>query len=219
MRSFYVLGRDRIGREPWISAAALMWEAARDWMPGVSDASLALQAWRKRIGTARTSSVGRLFDAAASLVLGIESASYEGQGPMMLESIARKDTEAVELPLVPDAYGVLRTDWAPLLPVLRDDARSQEERAGIFHESLALAAVKQVVAVTKRDRFDVGLTGGVFQNRILAERIAQLLSDLGVRTYLPQIVPANDGGIAFGQLIEVLGIDCSSRAFTGGRVS
>jgi hydrogenase maturation protein HypF len=219
MRPFYVLGGDRVGREPWRSAAAVMWEADQDWMPSVPDAGFALQAWRTRVQTARTSSVGRLFDAASSLVLGIVSASFEGHGPMMLESVVKRDVGAIELPLVRDGQGILRTDWVPLMPVLCDGALSQEERAGIFHESLAHAAVKQVVALSNKDRFDVGLTGGVFQNRVLAERIVQLLSDLGVRTYLPQMVPANDGGIAFGQLIEMLGIDCLSRASSGARVS
>ena len=65
MRTFHVLGGDHVGREPWRSAAALMWEAGRPWMPSEADGHLAFQAWRRRIGTTRTSSVGRLFDAAA----------------------------------------------------------------------------------------------------------------------------------------------------------
>ena len=134
LRPFHILGGDRAGREPWRSAAALMWETGRDWTPSASDGTLALQAWRKRIGTAETSSVGRLFDAAASLVLGIESASFEGQGPMMLESIATATADAVVLPLARDGEGILRADWEPLLPMLCDSALSAEKRAGIFHE-------------------------------------------------------------------------------------
>ncbi len=66
VRPFHVTGGDRVGREPWRSAAALMWQTGRDFLPEIEDAALARQAWEKRIGTAQTSSVGRLFDAAAS---------------------------------------------------------------------------------------------------------------------------------------------------------
>ena len=44
-----------------------------------------------------------------------------------------------------------------------------------------------------------------------------LLAERGIRAYLPQIVPANDGGLAFGQLIEILSIDCSSLTIPRGR--
>ena len=218
MRPFHVLGGDHVGRDPWRSAAALMWETGRSWMPSTADGLLAHQAWRKRIGTARTSSVGRLFDAAASLVLGIERASYEGQAPMMLESIAAAGTGAIVLQLARDAHGILRCDWEPLLPVLCDYSLSAAERAGIFHDSLANAAAEQAIALSSTDRFEaVGLTGGVFQNRFLAERVMAVLARRGIRAFLPQLVPANDGGLAFGQLVEILGTD-RSRQISGAMI-
>jgi hydrogenase maturation protein HypF len=205
MRPFHLTGGDHAGREPWRSAAALMWETGRDWLPPIESASLAMQAWRKRIGTSRTSSVGRLFDAAASLVLGVDVASFEGQGPMMLESIAARACEAIALAQTPDENGILRTDWEPLLAMLTDESLSAEQRAGIFHESLAQAIVSQTLAVAKSEAFDaIGLTGGVFQNRLLAERALALLAAKGIPACLPKTVPANDGGLAFGQLIESL---------------
>lgn len=203
MRPFHVTGGDRVAREPWRSAAGLMWESGRSWLPAVDGAPLAAQAWQKRIGTRRTSSVGRLFDAAASLVLGLDTASFEGQGPMVLESIAAPGAPAVALPLARDARGLWRTDWAPLVPLLADGRLAAELRAGIFHESLAGALVEQVLAVTATEEVAaVGLTGGVFQNRLLAERVMALLGARGIAVHLPQTVPANDGGLAFGQLIE-----------------
>ncbi len=205
MRPFRVTGAERVAREPWRSAAALMWETERAWVPAVADAALAAQAWRKRIHTARTSSVGRLFDAAASLVMGIDIASFEGQGPMMLESIAAATGESVALPLSRDGQGIWRTDWAPLLPLLIDRKLPASVRAGIFHESLARALVGQAMTLARTCRFDaVGLTGGVFQNRLLAERAMALLAARGLRALLPETVPANDAGLAFGQLIEAL---------------
>ena len=204
-RMFTVMGGDRVGREPWRSAAALMWETGRDWLPQVEHAALARQAWVKRIGAWRTSSVGRLFDAAAALVLGVDVASFEGQGPMMLESIAAAGTAAIPLPLRRDEAGLLRMDWQPLLPMLVDKDLGTGARAGIFHESLARSLAEQVSTVASTEKFAaVGLTGGVFQNRFLAERVMELLAAREIPVYLPEIVPANDGGLAFGQLIEAL---------------
>ncbi len=204
-RMFTVMGGDRVGREPWRSAAALMWETGRDWLPQVEHAALARQAWVKRIGAWRTSSVGRLFDAAAALVLGVDVASFEGQGPMMLESIAATGTAAIPLPLRRDEAGLLRMDWQPLLPMLVDKDLGIGARAGIFHESLARSLAEQVSTVASTEKFAaVGLTGGVFQNRFLAERVMELLAAREIPVYLPEIVPANDGGLAFGQLIEAL---------------
>ncbi len=208
LRPFHLLGGDRAAREPWRSAAGLMWEEGLEWRPPEDVPSgPARQAWAQRINTHRTSAVGRLFDAAACLVLGIERVSFEGQGPMLLEAAAdgTGDSEAVPLPLRPDGSGLLRADWSPLLPVLTDQKRSAMERAAILHESLAVQIADQVKTLATRINIDaVGLTGGVFQNKYLAEWAIKLLEAAGFRALLPAVIPANDGGLAYGQLIEVL---------------
>ncbi len=211
IRPFHVTGGDRIGREPWRAAAAVMWETGRAWTPPVEGAEIAAQAWRKRIGTSRTSSAGRLFDAAASLVLGIDTASFEGQGPMMLESAAAAESRAIRLPLEPDENGILRSDWEPLLPMLTNPELPPQIRAGVFIESLAQSLTEQAAALAETKSFGaVGLAGGAFQNRLLAERVITLLKARGIHAYLPQMLPANDGGLAFGQLIEALHLGCVS---------
>ena len=204
MRPFLLTGGDRVAREPWRSAGALMWECGLEWSPEIDGAELVAQAWRKRVATARSSSVGRLFDAAAALVLGLEIASFEGQGPMMLESIAEAGTDAVTLPLR-DEGGVWRTDWRPLVPVLADATVPVATRAGMLHETLAHALAEQAAVIVARETVDgVGLAGGVFQNRMLAERVIALMTERGIPVRLPAAVPANDGGLAFGQLVEAL---------------
>jgi hydrogenase maturation protein HypF len=203
MRPFHLPGGERAGREPWRSALALCWEAGITWGACPSDARLLRQAWDKRINTPQSSAVGRLFDAAAALTgLNLHS-SFEGQGPMLLEAACRGDGEAIALPLAPDAHGMWRTDWAPLLTMLTDASRSVNERAALFHASLAQALVDQ--ARRLRDAhgaFTVGLSGGVFQNRVLAERVIQLLRSHNFDARLGQQIPCNDAGISFGQLIE-----------------
>jgi hydrogenase maturation protein HypF len=205
IRSFRVTGGDKVGREPWRSAASLMWETGSPWTPRTEGANIAAAAWNKSINTARTSSVGRLFDAAASLVLGLDVATFEGQGPMLLESISDDTADSIALPLAGDCDGILRFDWQPLLAMLCDETRPAAQRARIFHNALADALVAQVAVLRDAAEFEaVGLTGSVFQNRLLAELVSARLDRLGMRTFLPQIVPANDGGLAFGQMIEAL---------------
>ena len=175
----------------------------------IEGAAFAAEIWQKRIGTSRTSSVGRLFDAAASLILGLNVASFEGQGPMVLESLACEVSGSIPLPLARGSDGIWRTDWEPLLPMLEDGSLAPGVRSGIFHESLAGALVSQAKAIAEVETFEaVGLAGGVFQNRRLAERVMELLEIEGIDGYLPGMLPANDGGLAFGQLIEALGRAC-----------
>ena len=202
-RRFEVVGADQVAREPWRSAAALLWDVGQPWQPKAAGGELAQQAWMQRARTQRTSSVGRLFDAAAALVLGVESISFEGQAAMRLESAAAPRGPCVPLALERDAEGVWRSDWAALLPTLGDVSLPASTRAAVFHESIAQALLDQVRKIAETESFEaVGLTGGVFQNRWLAERVLSLLAAEGVRALLPVAVPANDGGLAFGQLIE-----------------
>jgi hydrogenase maturation protein HypF len=206
-RPFKLVGGDRAGREPWRSAAALMWAHGAGWAqpPAAVDWNLAEQAWRRGTGVFETSAAGRLFDAAAALILGRHQASFEGQGPMELEHIAGSGCQPVALPLAQDSSGLLRSDWAPLLEVLADTARPAPERAGIFHESMAQALVDQALQLRQTVPFDaVGLSGGVFQNRFLTERVMDKLQSAGIGLRLHREVPASDGGLCFGQLIEAL---------------
>jgi hydrogenase maturation protein HypF len=216
-RLFRLVGGDRAGREPWRSAAALLWEIgwngsavggrlAADRGTGRAQSALlqiAHDAWRKKLNTHESCAVGRLFDAAAALVLGRHVASFEGQGPMELEHVAADGCSAIPLPLAADAQGVLRSDWAPLLDVMTDGARPAAERAGIFHETMAQALLDQALRIGEATRFDaVGLSGGVFQNRRLTERVVEKLTAAGIEVRLHRQVPANDGGLSFGQAIE-----------------
>jgi hydrogenase maturation protein HypF len=200
---FRLVGGDRAGREPWRSAAALLWATGRD----ADVEPLAHQAWRREIKTFETSAVGRLFDAAAALVLGRDRASFEGQGPMELEHVARDGCDYVSLPLVEDRQGLLRSDWSPLVEMLTDASRGVADRAGIFHESMAQALLDQALAIRHRcDYAAVGLSGGVFQNRRLTESVVSKLEAAGLDVRLHREVPANDGGLCFGQVIEALAV-------------
>jgi hydrogenase maturation protein HypF len=202
-KSFRLPGGERAAREPWRSAAALCWESGLDWHSATHDAVLLKDAWQLGLNAPATTAAGRLFDAASSLLGLCDNASFEGQGPMLLEAAAHGQATAVDLPLHENSDGVLVADWTPLLHALRQDAIPVAQRAMQFHVSLA----RNIAAVAQRVRepmpYDVvGLTGGVFQNKLLAELALQQLGAAGFEGHLPQQVPCNDGGLAIGQLIE-----------------
>lgn len=202
-RPFHPVGGDKGGREPWRSAAALCWAAGRAFPGEIEDIGFAQAAWRKGINAPATSAVGRLFDAAACLALGRDLASFEGQGPMELEAAAADEGPVVEVPLFRDADGVLRLDWTPLLDLLLREDLSAADKAAGFHASVAEAAAAQVRALADEAEAEaVGLTSGVFQNRKLAERLAARLAEAGFAVVIPERIPANDGGLAIGQLVE-----------------
>jgi len=154
-----------------------------------------------------SSSMGRLFDAAAS-ILGIgQFNKYEGECAVLLEQEAVLAQKAGILPAelefaLLEKDGVFEIDPAPVLGALCR-LRDQREVASLalgFH-----AAVAQVVARVSRElgaRYHTGqvaLSGGVFQNTVLTEKTLGLLRKDGFKVYINQSVPPNDGGISLGQ--------------------
>lgn len=202
IRPFYLPGGDKAGREPWRSAVSLCWETGRHWVGRPTD-SMLHEAWRARLNCPKTSSVGRLFDAAAAMVMDVHTVSYEGQGPMMLEAMCDGQGEVVPLPLNKTDVGLWETDWEPLLSYLLYQDIPASERATGFHASLAHAITEQAQQL-RRDHsvMSVGLCGGVFQNRILTRQATSLLESAGFSVALPERVPCNDAGISYGQAVH-----------------
>ncbi len=204
-RLFSLLGGDRAAREAWRNALSLCWETGSAAIASTPkrDIPLLRQAWERGLNCPRTSSVGRLFDAAAAFLGLCETASYEGQAAIFVEAAAAGRGRAIPLPLA-KRFGLWITDWAPLLAPLQDERRSVANRAAMFHASLAQALLEQALAVGKEhDVSQIGLTGGVFQNRILCEQVKQLAESTGFSVFIPERVPCNDAGLSFGQLVEV----------------
>jgi hydrogenase maturation protein HypF len=204
LRPFRLPGGERAGREPWRSAAALFWECGRQWADCPDDDGLAEFAWRNELNSPQTSAAGRLFDAAAALVCGRTHTSFEAQGPMQLESLASGPRHPVYLSLMRGRNGVLESDWEPLLDVLADAARGAEERSEIFHASLAQVIVQQACRTGyEHDIKQVGLCGGVFQNRLLTELATDGLQRRGFDVYLPEQLPCNDAALCYGQAAHI----------------
>ena len=166
------------------------------------------KAFDARVNAPVTSAVGRLFDAAAALIGLRLQTSYEGEGPMCLEALCEGGGPVIALPLSRDPSGVWRSDWSPLVPALLDLRRTPAARAELFHASLAQALCDQARVVREAtDVVRVGLAGGVFQNRVLTERVQAQLVAAGFEVLIPERLPINDGAICFGQLIEAAASD------------
>ena len=202
LRPFRLIGGDQASRDPWRCALAMCWEIGLDW-PGEPAASgLARIAWERRINCPATTSIGRVFDAAAALIGIAQTQSHEGQAAMALETRSIASGEETEIPLYWED-DLWRGDWGPLLPMLLDAKHTREERAAGFHASLARLILRQAEQI-RRDYGvrQVGLAGGVFQNRCLTEQALRLLMDAGFETLLPERLPVNDAAMSFGQIVE-----------------
>ena len=203
-RPFRLPGGEQAGREPWRSAAALLWECGH---AAPSAPALLHDAWRKGINCPSTRAAGRLFDAAAAFTGLCSHASFEGEGPMRLEAAAARHGEArpVDLPLSQDDSGLWLCDWAPLLPMLTDHTLAPAQRAACFHASLAHALLAQAQKLREQTGIgDVGLSGGGFQHPLLRETAKAPLEPHGFTVLLPRRVPLNDAGVCLGQVIEYL---------------
>ncbi len=230
-RAFPLPGGDRAVREPRRTALALLCEVfgedawAMEDLPTIAAFSQAerriLRAMLERgVNSPRTSSVGRLFDAAASIAGLRHHVRFEGQAAMALE-FAREGTETDEAyplafvdarrPESGDAAAVAglidaplwTIDPAPLVRALVANVRAHAPVGTIsarFHNGLAEAAVE----IARRSAFQrVVLSGGCFQNRYLLERTITRLRAEGFRPVWHQRFPPNDGGIALGQVAAV----------------
>jgi hydrogenase maturation protein HypF len=203
IRPFALLGGDRAAREPWRSALALCWESRIDWQDCEHDTAVLRHAWTRKLNCPLTSSIGRLFDGAAALLGLVCCASYEGQAASHLEAISAGEAKPIALPVACRADGVWESDWSPLLDCVRDSKPSASDRAAIFHATLAELVLAQASIV--RQQYGVrrlGLTGGVFQNRVLSERVLSGAQREGFCVFLPEALPCNDAGLSFGQIVE-----------------
>ncbi|MFN2431846.1 MAG: carbamoyltransferase HypF [Gemmatimonadota bacterium] len=206
-------GVDAAARQPWRMAAAHVWSACGgnlDRLPAVvRDAvevgrlALVEQMLVSGLHSPPTSSVGRLFDAVASLLGLCHVARFEGEAALRLEAAAdRHATRSYAFDVRETPEGWIADPGALIRGVVADvgAGRPAAEIAGAFHNALSelvLDVARRVRARTGVRR--VALTGGVFQNALLAERTAVRLERGGFEALLHRRVPCNDGGLALGQ--------------------
>ncbi|OGS52724.1 MAG: hypothetical protein A3J79_00585 [Elusimicrobia bacterium RIFOXYB2_FULL_62_6] len=205
-------GGDAAARETWRPALArLMAALGPGWRKeagrlfnGIDGKTLRIveQMILRGVNSPRTSSMGRLFDAVSFIAgLGGE-ATYEGQGPMELESLCARPARAGYRFDITKENGVYIIDPArAVLGALRERgpgrARAVSEK---FHAGAASMVRNTVAALSAETGIKTALlSGGVFQNRTLLSLSLSALSAGGFKAFANTRVPANDGGIALGQ--------------------
>jgi hydrogenase maturation protein HypF len=166
----------------------------------------------KQINSPSASSVGRLFDAVAAAI-GIfpEECSYEGQAAIEMESLVdinslnnyeETNNYHFDVGFLDNIYCI---EPAPMWQALLNDLQQQIPRKTIaakFHKSLVNVIVEMVNLVRQEHLIDrVALTGGVFQNRILLEKVTEDLQSLEINVLTHSLVPTNDGGLSLGQAL------------------
>ena len=225
LNAFPLPGGDAAVRAPWRTAigvlASLASHAPPRWPTDSLPASAAVMAVVRQqvvrgLATATTSSMGRLFDAAASLTGLCHTVSFEAEAAMHLEAAAGKagrDTPAsaayaFDLPRSSAIWPVV-IGWSTLIHRICRDTAAGIPTATValnFHAAVARLVVDvarlvqgQLPAGQRLQR--VGLTGGVFQNRLLCEQAIARLRASGFEPLLPTRSPANDGSVAVGQAV------------------
>ena len=156
-----------------------------------------------------TSSMGRLFDAAAFLLGTGSRVSYEAEAAVALETLAlRGEDESKGYPFdvqLNGETGIELLDPGPLFEGLMSDAASKvphERIARAFHNSIASLIADTVTRISKKTGIrDVVLSGGVFQNRLLLELLEERSRGASWKLYQHIFVPPNDGGVSFGQAV------------------
>lgn len=239
LHSFGLAGGEAAIREPWRVAVALLAEAFPEMdandvsrllsgSTGISadhsrnrspQAVHQIQSLLKSGYAVLTTSMGRLFDGVACLILGITEASFEGAPAMMLEEASYEfqgpcaaansglPTTIGELPAVSwlsnTASGTecpIRADWRPLVRKivhLIQQGANASDLAWIFHRSVANLILEFAERIPE---CPVVLSGGCFQNRQLAEMVMASLAERGRQVVMPCRIPPNDGGLSAGQL-------------------
>lgn len=156
-------------------------------------------------GCTPTTSMGRLFDAVAS-VLGVrQSVDYEGQAAIELEALATGwsgESVGWSMDVIDTPGGVLIDPGPALQAGVRAAGRGDLRQAALaFHEALAEAVQKAARLVRERTGVTtVGLTGGVFANSVLTGLCQGRLGHDGFTVLTHRLVPPNDGGLALGQV-------------------
>jgi hydrogenase maturation protein HypF len=218
LRYVPIPGGDASIRHPARTTLAHLFASGIDWSEtlapvrefSVRERVILARQLSQRLNCVDSSSMGRLFDAVASLLSVRQQVTYEGQAAIELEALAERGVarEAiyafdfqVGAPVVMDPSPVLRAVIADL-----DRCVSREVIAARFH----IAVARMIARICKLAHDETGLStvalsGGVFQNLLLLREATHLLRDAGMEVLWHRVVPANDAGLALGQVAIGLG--------------
>ncbi len=208
-------GGDVAVKEPWRIAVGILHELYGDnipklsvrWMNEVTTEKLKTIKImvEKKLNTTYSHGVGRLFDAAAALTGLRGKVSFEGQAAMELETVATtgiKETYPVNIVKVDDKFIF---DIYPVFKKLVEDSLKNVPigiMSAMFHNTIAEGACQMIKRISGQTGLrSVALSGGVFQNRYLSDKLGVMLESEGLQVFRHSRVPPNDGGISLGQAV------------------
>ena len=190
-----MIGGDASMKQAWKSALSYL--AAADLPSKDPRAPFVRAALSHHVNTIENSSMGRLFDAAASLLGLGEENHFKGECPMALEAAAMAATHAPKIFWEgKERDGRLQWDGRELIRALLASHGTIEEKALAFHEAIA------EMILSSAEHFGLSrilLSGGCFLNQLLLMRAREALQKRGFSVYTNEKVPPGDGGIALGQ--------------------
>lgn len=200
-------GGDRAAREPWRMACAALHALGRaDEIPAFiarhypeRDGAALARLLEKGVNCPPTTSLGRVFDAAAGLLGLRASMAYEGQAAMELEALAISSGFQLPKPggWERDEQNVL--SFLPLLSELRKLA-SPSDGSALLHAALAEGLGEWMIDACRLEGLEnCVVAGGCAQNRLLMTRLRRMLAKADLTLYEARLVPAGDGGVALGQ--------------------
>lgn len=195
-------GGDRAARDAWRMAAAALASLGRAQeitarfadQPGAATVAAMLE---RDLNCPPTTSLGRLFDAAAGLLGVCPVQSFEGEAAMALQALAERHGKVVALA---DGYALGDTlDFRPLLSALAECA-DIGYGAALFHATLAAGLADWAGEAAERHGIRrVACGGGCFLNRLLLQRLSELLGERGIGVLAARRLSPGDGGLSLGQ--------------------
>ncbi len=209
LRPIPLPGGDAAVRQPWrialswLLAAELPWEEDLSCVQVASELELDVvrRQIESRTNAPLTSSMGRLFDAVASLSGVRQIVNYEAQAAMELEAIVDHSEHGA----YPIEVGDGPIDPRPALQDLLLDLKSGVDPSIIsarFHNGVARMILATCESIQRQEGIDtIALSGGVWQNMTLLRKTVPALETSGFTVYVHRMVPTNDGGLALGQAV------------------
>lgn len=221
LKTILMPGGDESIRRPYrvalshLLSAGLSWDTRLPCAQAATAAELRIinQQLKRNVNCTTSSSMGRLFDAVASLIGVRQHVNYEAQAAMELEWLAAQqqhEQQNCNGLAQPEGYHFLfqnldpiQIDPQPVLKAICSDVITNVP-ASIIADRFHQAVAHMITQICCRGRAQtgintVGISGGVFQNVLLLELAQSQLREQGFRVLVHQQVPPNDGGIALGQ--------------------